>query len=158
MTSLFSSLVFIDATVDDSATLLAGLKAGTQVILLNSGEDGVTVITQALAAHRNLSSIHIVSHGAPGCLLLGDSQLDLDSFSAYKTQLQTWGAALTDAGSILLYGCNVAAGDAGEQFVAQLHQTTGANIGASRSLTGSAALGGNWQLEVTTGTVAPNSL
>lgn len=155
MTSLSSSLVFIDATVDDAASLLAGLKSGTQVILLNADQDGVTAITQALATHRDLSSIHIVSHGAPGCLRLGNSQLDLDSFNVYKANLQTWGAALRETGSILLYGCNVAAGDAGEQFVAQMHKATGANIGASSSLTGSAALGGNWQLEVKTGDIAP---
>ncbi len=51
---------------------------------------------------------------------------------------------------LLIYGCNVADGDAGEEFIAKLHQLTGANIAASRQRTGNAALGGNWDLEVRT--------
>jgi len=150
-----SSLVFIDATVDDASSLLAGLQAGAEVIWLNAHQDGVLAITQVLNARRELLSVHIVSHGNPGCLYLGNSPLNLENLSTYKAELQTWGHSLTEAGSILLYGCNVAAGDAGEQFVAQLHAATGVEIGASSSLTGSAALGGNWQLEVTTGEIAP---
>ncbi|MDJ0557059.1 MAG: FG-GAP-like repeat-containing protein, partial [Microcoleaceae cyanobacterium MO_207.B10] len=48
-------------------------------------------------------------------------------------------------------GCNVAAGDAGAEFVAKLRGLTGANIAASASLTGAAVKGGNWELEVRTG-------
>ncbi len=44
----------------------------------------------------------------------------------------------------------MAAGDAGEEFVTRLGQLTGANIAASAKRTGSVALGGDWELEVTT--------
>jgi hypothetical protein len=51
----------------------------------------------------------------------------------------------------LLYGCNVAAGDSGAEFIEKLHQLTGANIAASARLTGNVALGGDWELEVIRG-------
>ena len=57
MVYLSSSLVFIDATVDDASILLAGLKAGTEVIWLDAHQDGVLAITQVLATRRHLSSI-----------------------------------------------------------------------------------------------------
>ncbi|MFM6592105.1 MAG: DUF4347 domain-containing protein, partial [Dolichospermum sp.] len=60
----------------------------------------------------------------------------------YTQQLQQWPQ------NILLYGCNVAAGDAGAEFIHKLHQITNATISASTTKTGNAALGGNWQLEV----------
>jgi hypothetical protein len=47
-----------------------------------------------------------------------------------------------------IYGCNVAAGDAGEEFIHKLHQITTATISASTTKTGNVALGGNWELEV----------
>ncbi|MEG4219819.1 DUF4347 domain-containing protein [Microcoleus sp. Pol12A6] len=33
--------------------------------------------------------------------------------------------------NLLLYGCNVAAGDAGEEFITRLHKLTGAQIAAT---------------------------
>ena len=76
-------------------------------------------------------------------MYLGNSQLNLDNISKYADLLQRW-----QSKSILLYGCNVAAGDAGEKFIRKLHQITKATISASATKTGNAALGGNWELEV----------
>ncbi|VEP17876.1 hypothetical protein H1P_6510002 [Hyella patelloides LEGE 07179] len=51
---------------------------------------------------------------------------------------------------ILLYGCNVAAGDAGAEFIAKLRNFTDAEIAASTTPIGNAAKGGNWELDVAT--------
>ena len=48
----------------------------------------------------------------------------------------------------MIYGCEVASGKDGREFVRQLHQLTGANIAASETLTGNVSRGGNWNLEV----------
>ena len=53
----------------------------------------------------------------------------------------------------MLYGCSVAAGDRGQAFLEQISRLTGAKIAASRTLTGSADLGGDWQLQATTGEI-----
>ncbi|MFM6152147.1 MAG: DUF4347 domain-containing protein, partial [Sphaerospermopsis kisseleviana] len=112
-------------------------------IALNPNQDGIKQVTAVLRQHPEITTIHIVSHGAPGCLYLGNSQLNLDNTSKYADLLQHW-----QSKSILLYGCNVAAGDAGEEFIRKLHQITKANISASATKTGNTALGGNWELEV----------
>ena len=61
--------------------------------------------------------------------------------------------AFTDDADLLLYGCNVALGERGSAFVERLDSLTGAEIAASTNLTGSAARGGDWNLEVTTGKI-----
>lgn len=147
--SSIRGVVFIDPSVADYQSLIDGVTPGNEVVILDSKQDGVNAIAQALQGRSNITSVHIVSHGSPGCLYLGNTQLCLDSLHHYTPQLQTWFTASTSP-SLLLYGCNVAAGDAGAEFIAKLHTITGVEIAASKSLTGSAAKGGNWELEVTT--------
>lgn len=139
-------LSIIDPGVDNYQDLVAGVIPGSEVIVLDSNRDGVAQITEAVQGRSDIAEIHIVSHGSPGCLYLGNSQLSLDTLNRYAQQLKTWVAP-----SLLLYGCNVAAGDAGEEFIAKLHALTGANIAASAKRTGSAAKGGDWELEVVMG-------
>ncbi|HBY80779.1 MAG TPA: hypothetical protein DEG47_28065, partial [Cyanobacteria bacterium UBA11148] len=58
--------------------------------------------------------------------------------------------------SLLIYGCNVAAGDAGAEFIQKLHQLTGVQIAASAKRTGNTQQGGDWELEVRTGNFVPS--
>ncbi|MEG4330014.1 DUF4347 domain-containing protein, partial [Microcoleus sp. herbarium5] len=140
-----TSIVFIDAGVENAELLIEGVIPTTEVFVLDGTADGIEQISLVLQHRQNIDAVHIISHGSPGCLYLGNSQLSLDTLIHYAPQLQQW-----DVANLLLYGCNVAAGDAGEEFIAKLHTLTGAEIGASKTLTGSAAKGGNWELEVTT--------
>ncbi|HEY9662737.1 MAG TPA: DUF4347 domain-containing protein, partial [Allocoleopsis sp.] len=86
---------------------------------------------------------------------LGNCCLNLEAIERYAWDLQSWFPALSPQDSLLLYGCNVAAGEVGNEFITRLHHLTGANIAASNTLTGNAALGGNWALEVQVGEIAP---
>ncbi|NEO29875.1 MAG: DUF4347 domain-containing protein [Symploca sp. SIO3C6] len=142
-------LVVIDQKVGDYKILAAGVKSGAKVLIIDFHRDGVEQITVALQEHIEISSIHIVSHGSPGCLYLGNSQLSLDTLNQYAPQLRSWFSP-----ALLLYGCNVACGDAGAEFIERLNQLTGAKIAASATPTGNKALGGNWELEVTTDEMA----
>ncbi|ARV57483.1 hypothetical protein BZZ01_01495 [Nostocales cyanobacterium HT-58-2] len=149
------SLVFIDTAVADYQTLVSGVEKGTQVILLHPEWDGVEQITSVLSNQaENITKVHIVSHGSPGCLYLGNSCLNLKTIEFYVNQLERWfpkqKQQASSTPSLLLYGCNVAATDIGIEFIAKLHQKTGAQIAASSTPTGHSALGGNWKLEVTT--------
>jgi Domain of unknown function (DUF4347)/Bacterial Ig-like domain/Putative Ig domain/RTX calcium-binding nonapeptide repeat (4 copies) len=145
------SLVFIDSTVADYHSLMAGLVAGTEAIVLDPTLDGVEQITAALAGRREIQSVHLVSHGSPGCLRLGATQLSLETLDRYADLLRLWGGDATKVSSVQIYGCHVAAGDAGAELIEKLHQLTGAAIAASRLPVGSERLGGTWQLEVTLG-------
>ncbi|MDB9449748.1 DUF4347 domain-containing protein [Dolichospermum circinale] len=138
-----TTIVFIDASLSDYQTLQTGIVEGVKSVIISPNQDGIEQISQILQQHPHITTIHILSHGAPGCLYLGNSQLNLTNIHNYTQQLQQW-----QRQNILLYGCNVAAGDAGEEFIHKLHQITNATISASTTKTGNAALGGNWQLEV----------
>ncbi|MEG5041164.1 MULTISPECIES: DUF4347 domain-containing protein [unclassified Microcoleus] len=140
-----TTIVFIDAGVENADLLIEGVIPTTEVFVLDGTADGIEQISQVLQQRQNIDAVHIISHGSPGCLYLGNSQLSLDNLIHYAPPLQKWNVA-----NLLLYGCNVAAGDAGEEFITKLHALTGAEIAASKTLTGSAAKGGNWELEVTT--------
>lgn len=143
-----STVIFIDSQVEFRHTLLNDLNSQTEVVILNSHQDGVEQITEYLATRTEFSSIHIVSHGAPASLNLGNSKLSLETISKYTQNLSQW---LTK--EIFIYGCNVAVGDAGEEFITKLHQITGAAIAASNTLTGNSKLGGDWNLAVTRGEI-----
>jgi predicted outer membrane repeat protein len=145
-------IVFIDTSVTNYQNLIAGIKPGTEVVILDPEQDGVAQITDYLRKNK-YSSVHIVSHGSDGSLQLGGTWLNAENLDTYANALQEWRSGLTEDGDILLYGCDVAQDDYGKAFVQKLSQLTGADIAASDDLTGSAQLGGDWALEFATGLV-----
>ncbi|MDX1522010.1 MAG: DUF4347 domain-containing protein, partial [Anaerolineae bacterium] len=147
-------LVIIDSNVKHSQHLINALDSNTIALVLNPERDGVAQITSFLEPLPPLNGLHIISHGSPGSLQLGAGHLQADTLDRYADQLRAWSAALTTGGDILLYGCNVAQGEAGAEFVTELSQLTGADIAASINPTGSAILGGDWVLEFTAGATA----
>ncbi|MEH2165259.1 MAG: Calx-beta domain-containing protein [Nostoc sp.] len=149
-----TNIVFIDPKVIDYQSLVAGITLGSEVVILDANRDGLAQITEFLAKRESNSvqSIHIVSHGSVGSLQLGSINFNLSNLDSYKNQLQKWTSALTDKADILLYGCDVASGE-GTKFVQQISRITGADVAASNDKTGSAALGGDWDLEVKTGKI-----
>ncbi|MEO0949107.1 MAG: DUF4347 domain-containing protein, partial [Cyanobacteria bacterium J06641_5] len=148
MPALTPILVVVDASVDNYQDLIAGVASEATVLVLDPSRDGIEQIAQAISA-STATSVHIVSHGSPGCLSLGNSQLNRETLERYASELQTW-----QVSSLLVYGCNVAAGDAGAEFIAKLRQLTGAEIAASTTLVGNAELGGNWDLDASTSPMA----
>ncbi len=152
-TSSVTQLIIIDSRVSHHESLLTGLENNTAVLHLNDQQDGLNQISMALAQYSNLDGLQIVSHGSSGRLLLGGSSVDADSLMAQQGQLALWGEALNTDADILLYGCNVAAGEQGRAFVDQLAGFTGADVAASDDLTGAKALGGNWTLEYATSNI-----
>ncbi|MEG3901913.1 DUF4347 domain-containing protein, partial [Microcoleus sp. B4-C1] len=147
------NVLFLDARVENSDSLARGATADTEVFVLNSTGDGVEQITRILANCSDLDSLQIVSHGREGGVQLGSIELCNDNLQTYSHSLQQWRKALSERGDILLFGCSVAAGESGEAFVRQLSLMVGADIAASDNLTGSAALGGDWQLKFATGEI-----
>ncbi len=146
------SIVFIDAGVVDDQPLRLNL-AGAEVYRLNPAQDGIAQITQTLLGRSGVTSIQIISHGQSGAIQLGADWLSLDNLDAYRPQIQSWSQAMTAGGDILLYGCNVAQGQRGQAFLQALSQLTQADIAASQDLTGNASRGGDWDLEVQTGSI-----
>ncbi len=105
--------------------------------------------------HSGYAAIHVLSHGAPGEIFLGTSVLDAAGLASQAETLAAIGKALTSDGDLLLYGCEVAAGEKGQDFIEQLAQRTGADMAASDDLTGQ---GGDWRLEHHVGPVGTEAL
>ena len=147
------SLVVVDTRVENYEQLIGGVKAGTEVFVLNPTREAIEQITEILVQRNSITSLHIVSHGREAALEIGSTELNIDNLETYSSQLQQWGKALSESASILLYGCNVAAGESGIKFLQKIREFTGANIAASNNRTGNAALGGDWELEISTGQI-----
>ncbi|HLO48805.1 MAG TPA: DUF4347 domain-containing protein, partial [Kamptonema sp.] len=158
-------ILFADSRVEDYGSLTASVdRSNTEVIVLDAKSDGVEQIAKALSGRTDISAVHVLSHGAAGSLQLGASELCLSNIESYRNYLEQWFALPAGARclrlatpthhpEILLYGCNVAAGEEGVAFVERLSKLTGAQVAASDDLTGCAALGGDWELEVKTGDI-----
>ncbi|MCU0546293.1 MAG: DUF4347 domain-containing protein [Oscillatoriaceae cyanobacterium Prado104] len=220
-----SAIAFIDRQVADYQSLTTGVTPGTEVVILDEKRDAIEQITEVLAIRTNIDSIHIVSHGSPGSLQLGNGRFSQDNLETYAEKLRQWRSALNPDADILIYGCNVASGPricskvrrginspshsasrlkptekkaaiqssledfryetgvstpGGSEeytvdyeyaidlegaiehqqtadnftFIQRIAQLTNTNVAASKNLTGSAAKGGDWKLETTTGKIA----
>ncbi len=145
-------LVVIDSGVSNAAALAASVLPGSAVLNLAPNRDGVQQITQALANRRNLTSLHIVSKGRVGTLMLGRTLLNPNNLGRFSSAIQRWGQSLSNNGNIFLYGSNVAEGSVGESFVRRLGGLTRRAIAASIDQTGGIR-GGDWDFEYRTGPI-----
>lgn len=150
-----SNIVFIDPRVDNFNSLLSGLKANVEAVILDSTKDGIEQITDFLKGRTGaVDSVQILSHGSAGNLQLGSTQLNSETLGKYQQSLQEWFSPLLNkTPDLLLYGCDVASGEVGKSFMQKFSQLTGADVAASVDLTGNAAKGGNWILEKATGAI-----
>ncbi len=145
-------VVVVDTAVDGYETLLAGVSPGTEVILIGAG--GLSELASALEGRSDIDSLQILSHGDVGSLRLGNDEINASTVADHADALARIGAALSEDGDILLYGCRVAEGGAGFEFIQMLADVTGADVAASDDLTGASSLGGDWDLEVNVGDIA----
>jgi hypothetical protein len=148
-------VVFIDSDVPDLQDLLNGLQPGAEAFVLNPGSDGLGQIAAILAANHlsNLASISIVGHGSDGEMQLGSTMLSEANLASNAAALAAIGAALQPGGDIQLYGCNVAQGTPGQQFIDDFSALAGgATVAAATHLVGAADEGGSWALNVAVGT------
>ena len=153
-----NEIVFIDSGVEDYETLEAVVRAGVEVLILKDTQDGVTQISQALLGKTGLDAIHLISHGSAGSLQLGSTELSSDRMAHSANALSQIGSSLTETGDIMLYGCDVAQGDVGQEFVLALANATDADVAASIDKTGAMILGGNWDLEYSHGEIGDSLL
>ncbi|WP_414622945.1 DUF4347 domain-containing protein [Calothrix sp. CCY 0018] len=122
-----SNLVVIDSAIKDFNLLERRISEGiipqAEVLVLEPNKKEVQQITRIVQKYQELSDIHIISQGSPGCLYLGNSSLSIHNFNYYAPQLRKW-----SVNNIFLYGCNVGSQAIGKKFILRLYKTTGARI------------------------------
>ncbi len=153
-----SEIIFIDSRVENPGQLTAAIENEAITYTLDPTKDGVQQIADILANHRDISAIHLVSHGDDGHLLLGESVLSSHSLTDYGSSLSAWGESLSENGDIVIWGCNVAETETGQAFVDRLSEITGADIAASTDITGGDAHGGDFELEYQRGSIEEDGL
>lgn len=156
-----ATLVVVDARVAEQEGFTLDVPANVTVRVVQNDESGLDAIGSELASNagRQYGTIHIISHGTPGSLSLGNEVIAGGSLTeAQREKLLGWALYLTDEADILLYGCDVAADSEGEAFITELAHLTGADIAASTDATGAADKGGDWHLELSTGAIEATAL
>jgi VCBS repeat-containing protein len=146
----------VDSHVQNWQSLVSQLPEGSRVLVLDSQHSGLEQINEALKNDKNITAIHIISHGASDEITLGSDKLNDKTIAQYQQQLETLGEKLTTDGDILLYGCNVTAKDT--ILITRMADYTHADIAASNDETGSAAKAADWTLESRTGVIETRSL
>ena len=77
------NLVDVQVLIADLRNQDAFLRGSVEVVVLQSGTDGLTQIADYLRSESNIASIQIVSHGGEGVLRLGDSYLSAENLAVY---------------------------------------------------------------------------
>jgi hypothetical protein len=153
-----SQILFIDSRVPDADVLLAGLDPSIEIVRLNSTESGLQQMARAVEGRSDIASVHVISHGGPGVLALGSSLVNEENLVVEQEALAAFKSALTEDADLLLYGCDVAAGDEGQRFINALAAATGADVAASIDLTGGATPESDWDLESSTGFIETQAI
>ncbi len=154
-----NAYIFIDTHVENYQQLANEWRSQGTIVIIDSSRDGIDQIRSALAGVSNVGAIHIVSHGFEGGFYLGTTRIDASGVAGdLASSFATIGGKLSADGDILIYGCDVGAGAAGQRLLDTLALTTGADIAASIDDTGSILRGGDWTLENRLGRIDTASL
>jgi hypothetical protein len=151
-------IVFVDSGIADKQALIDAIGNTAEIVILDGGSPALTQIADHLDGRSGLGAVHILSHGANGALKFASGVVDSSNLADFADDLARIGAAITDGGDILLYGCFVAADGTGQAFVDAMSGKTGADIGASIDPTGAGEAGGDWVLEHATGPIAESEI
>jgi len=153
---LTKELVIIDQAVPDKHLFYQNIKPNTDIKEINSQLDGLQQLTALLSQYQNLDSLHIVSHADRGVIYLGNSQVTEKVLREEVNSLAAIDEAVKDNGDVLFYGCNLAAGESGEALLNLIANQANVDVAASDDLTGNSIIGGNWDLEKSTGKIEVN--
>ena len=148
-----NELIVIDQAVPDKHLFYQQLKPGVDIVEINTQQDGLQQLLNAMQQYRGLAALHIVSHAKPGSLQLGSSHITAENLQHRVEVFSQINKTLRTGGDILLYGCELAADKAGEALLDIVKNRTHADIAASNNVTGSDKHGGDWTLEIQKGEI-----
>ncbi|MEL6897416.1 MAG: DUF4347 domain-containing protein, partial [Planctomycetota bacterium] len=148
-----NEIVFVDPGLENVEEILQSIPGDHELILMDAKRPGLAQISQVIRQRSGITAVHILSHGGDGKLQLGGGIVDHQALHQHADELRQWANALTDDADVLLYGCDVAAGESGRSFMRQFASITGADIAASTNKTGNDHAGADWILERSVGTI-----
>lgn len=145
--SEFSTYI-IDNRIDQGDVIRGYLPENSRIISIDEAEDLISEIANALQ-NDSLKSIHVFTHGSAGEIAFSGGTINARTLLARAGEFHK----RTQAGcDLFLYGCEIGSGTEGAAFVSLLSDLTGFNVSASSRPVGAAELGGQWDLDVRSGT------
>jgi glucose/arabinose dehydrogenase len=151
-------LVIVDSEVEDLGQWKDAIPDNATFVLLHANEDPIAQLTEVMNKHHEIGSMHIISHGADGQLRLAGQTINQEILVQRAKEIQSWNSSFADGADVLIYGCSVAAGDSGVQFVEKLASLIDVDVAASTNATGSATEKYDWKLEHRFGSIQFASL
>ncbi|MBF0093648.1 MAG: tandem-95 repeat protein [Alphaproteobacteria bacterium] len=145
-------VAFVDTSVADWQQLVAGVRSGVEIDLIDGGQSGLAQMAKWAESHSGYDAIHVLSHGAEAVLYLGSDRVNEATLATpvAQAELAGIGASMKAGGDLLIYGCDVGRGADGAHFAQQLALATGADVASSTDISG---ISGNWTLERTAGPI-----
>jgi Ca2+-binding RTX toxin-like protein len=144
-------LLVVDSALSGSKALIDGRRADFAIAHLAPEAAPLAQIADLAEQHGPLTDLHILSHGEPGALHMAGAVVDAAALADAADALRRIAACLTPDAEVLLYGCSVASGETGRDFVADLQDVLGAPVAASEAPVGNAARGGAWSFRTPDG-------
>ena len=145
-------LLIVDGAVQNKTVFYKQQKPGVEVVEIpNNG--GLTALMEVLSRYHGLDAIHLVSHARPGELYIGGQKVNSESLQANVSSLAILNGAIREGGDLMLYGCELAKGQEGDDFLQIIKGNTHVDVAASVDRTGNAGYGGNWDLEIQKGDI-----
>ncbi|MBE9461683.1 DUF4347 domain-containing protein [Dyadobacter subterraneus] len=147
-------VVIIDKSLENYQDLVHSSAKDALVILAENTDSGFLALQDKISSLRGVRRLHILTHGTRGNLVLGRQQLNeqnLEKFNGFWKAISN--SLESEKSELLIYSCQLAAGEAGKSFVNKLHDLLGISVAGSVDNTGSGQKGGNWDLEYVAGRI-----
>lgn len=151
-------IVVVDSSLDDYSFLVSGVLSHCKIVVLDHQESGIDQITEILRMESHVQELHLLSHGSPGCLYLGNTEFNLNSLYSYFKELQSWKKAFSKTSQIFLYGCHLAFEKSGQRFVKKLHDFLEIGIAATNTTMGNHENNKSWDFPVQIGSIHPSQV
>ncbi len=145
-------LVIIDEAVQDKHVFYKLNNPFAEVVEIKKGT-GILGLFNTLSKYRNLESVHLVSHGKPGLLQIGGEELTKESLEKNVEAFTAINRSIRSGGDLLLYGCELAEGEEGEDFLQIIKDNTHIDVSASDNKTGNKEYFADWDLEIEIGDI-----
>ena len=141
-------VLLFDPSIEDCDKLIGGLDKNVEAIKI-SGDTFLSIFSDCLT-NPLIDSIHILSHGKPGCLVVSNEQIEGETIinNFFKIIDPVDGLLMPLLRELNFWSCNVGQGDKGMKFINDLSKLTGAKVSASSTPIGHKNKGGNWELDV----------
>lgn len=147
-TSTLNTLVLIDSSIDQADVLHQQFQQRDTVVrVVKPHESFWDIVNQVSQRYPNIRNIDLLSHAQSAELTLGQTHFNLSSIEQKSPNWKQLGHRLGKQGQLRFWGCDLASGKQGKQFVHRLSELTGSDVYASDDKTGHKLLGGDWSLE-----------